>query len=197
MNYRVKQFIWGLTAKLSKDDRAFVNRYLDEYESMLFFKLPRNEQVHSIKVATAVIEESRRYEKWNKVKDNSQHKTIEGMQQEAEAHKQLKSAENNLQEEIDIYLIKAAFLHDIGKINSGLNIVTKSILVIMDKLSPKLLTKLTRIKFVNTYYNHPEIAIGYLPEANDKVKYYIRNHHNYALNNDEKLKIIQKSDSKN
>ena len=171
MNYRVRQFFWGLMAKLSKEDVALVNRYLDEQESKLFFKLPRNEQVHSIKVAKEVIQESKKFQRNN--------------------------SEDKKHENIDMCLIKAAFLHDIGKINSGLNIITKSILVIMDKISPKLLMKLTRIRFVNTYYNHPEIAIGYLPEADDKVKYYIRNHHNYALNSDEKLKIIQKSDSKN
>jgi putative nucleotidyltransferase with HDIG domain len=95
----------------------------------------------------------------------------------------------------DKYLIKAAFLHDIGKIGSGLNIINKSILVILNKFIPKFLLKLVKFKSVNAYYNHPEIALEYLKNENDKIKYYILNHHNYNLKQDEKIKIIQNADS--
>lgn len=95
----------------------------------------------------------------------------------------------------DDYLIKAAFLHDIGKIDSGLNIINKSILVILDKFMPRFLLKFIKLKTVNAYYNHPEIALMYLENENEKIKYYIRNHHNYNLKQDEKLTIIQSADS--
>lgn len=161
MIYRVKQFFWGLTARVPKEDISLVNNYLNEKERKLFFKLPGNEQVHSIKVAREVIYESSKLE----VKD--------------------------------ISLVKAAFLHDIGKIDSGLNIFNKSVIVILNKLAPKLLLKLIKLKAVNTYYNHPEIAMGLLESEDEKLKYYILNHHNYDIQGDKKLKIIQEADSKN
>lgn len=97
----------------------------------------------------------------------------------------------------DIMLIKAALLHDIGKIKGGLNLITKSIMVILDKVCPKILKKMIYIKAVNTYYNHPKIAVELLKNENEYVKYLIENHHNYDIKNDEKLKILQVADSNN
>jgi hypothetical protein len=159
MLYRIKQFFGGLVCKLDDDDIYLVKKYLNDYEIKLFYMLPRNEQVHSIKVAREVISES----KCRGIDDN--------------------------------YLIKAAFLHDIGKIDSGLNIINKSILVILNKIMPKVLLKLIKLKTVNAYYNHPEIALVYLKNENEEIKYYILNHHNYDLKQDEKLRIIQSADS--
>lgn len=161
MNYRVKQFFWGLFARLTEQEVEFVKSFLEPSEQRLFFRLPRNEQLHSLKVAKEVIEVSRR---------------------------------NGLE---DPFLIKAAFLHDIGKIDSGLNVFTKSMLVVLDKLAPGRLARLSRNKMVNAFYNHPEIAISYLEETDDRLIYYIRNHHKYEMNGDECLSIIQNADSKN
>lgn len=97
----------------------------------------------------------------------------------------------------DDMLIKAALLHDIGKINSGLNLITKSFMVILNKLCPKYLHKLKGIKFVNAYYNHPEIALGYLINEKEEVKFLVRNHHNYNIKGDEALEILQIADSEN
>lgn len=96
----------------------------------------------------------------------------------------------------DVLLIKAALLHDIGKINSGLNIFTKAILVIMNRIFPRAMKKLTFIKSVNAYYNHAEIALNYLKNTDDYMEFLIRNHHNYEVVWDKKLKILQKIDSK-
>jgi hypothetical protein len=158
--YRVKQFFWGLVARLTESDISFVNNNLDEHELKLFFKLPKNEQLHSVKVARIVGDE-------------------------------IKARGIN-----DRNIIKAALLHDIGKIESGLNIFSKSIMVLGDKYCPKLLSKFIRFKVVNAYYNHPEIALTYLSESDEAIKYYILNHHNYSICEDEVLKIIQNADSK-
>jgi hypothetical protein len=104
------------------------------------------------------------------------------------------SLENSL---YDIMLIKAALLHDIGKANSGLNIITKSIFVILDKLFPKLLKRFTSVDIINAYYYHPEIAVTVLRDEDDYVKYLIKNHHNYDMKHDEKLIILQKADTIN
>jgi predicted HD phosphohydrolase len=156
--YRVKQFIWGITARLSKDEISFINSYLNEKEKSLFFSLPVYEQVHSVKVAKRVLKECENKELQDKM------------------------------------LIKASLLHDIGKINSGLNLITKSILVLSDKMMPKLTRKFKRISFVDAYYNHPEIAMDYLSKEDNYIKYLIKNHHN-TLIHDEKLKILQDADS--
>lgn len=96
----------------------------------------------------------------------------------------------------DVLLIKAALLHDVGKANSSLNIVTKAILVIMDKIFSKTMKRLTFIKSVNAYYNHPEIALKYLDNTDEYIAFLIRNHHNYEIVWDEKLRILQEIDSK-
>jgi hypothetical protein len=161
MIYRVKQFFWGLMAKLREEEKVFVHKYLEDYEEKLFFMLPRNEQVHSVKVAREVIEESVKH----------------GVE--------------------DTPLVKAALLHDIGKINSGLNIFSKSLIVILNKFMPRALLRLMRLRAVYVYYHHPEIAIGYLETNDEKLKYYILNHHNYDIKDDKLLRIIQEADSKN
>ncbi|MCX7654895.1 MAG: HDOD domain-containing protein, partial [Treponemataceae bacterium] len=50
----------------------------------------------------------------------------------------------------------AGLLHDIGKIDSGLNPITKSIMVVLDSLFHQKLKKVKRIKFIRTYYDHPK-----------------------------------------
>lgn len=161
MLYRVKQFIWATTARLNREDLAFMASYLNDYEKDIFLSLPISTQVHSIKVAREVLEECL-------VKDL-----------------------------YDIQLIKAALLHDIGQANRGLNFITKSIMVIADWLLPKTARKCSRIGFVKAYYEHGEIALDALQMESEYVKFLVRNHHNYQINNDEKLKILQAADSRN
>lgn len=161
MIYRIKQFIWAITARLTKDDISFINSYLDNYERKLFFSLPLSIQVHSIKVARDVNNEC-------------------------------------LKRDIDnIFLIKAGLLHDIGQANMGMNIVTKSIVVILNRLFPEWTKRLSGIGFINAYFNHPEIALDYLGMEDEHIKYLIRNHHNYDVEGDEMLKILQLADSRN
>jgi hypothetical protein len=161
MLYRVKQFIGGVRAKLTSEDVYFIDKYLDEKEKGLFYRIPRYEQVHSVKVAREVINES--------LKENV----------------------------YDIYLVKAALLHDIGKIDGGLNLLTKSVMVLMERFTPGLLKRLRKMRAVNTYYNHPEIALSYLGNGNEYLLYLIKNHHNYDISADEKLEILQRADCNN
>jgi hypothetical protein len=161
MVYRVKQFIWAVTARLTKDDISFINSYLDNYERKLFFSLSLSIQVHSVKVARDVLSEC---------------------------------LKRNID---DIFLIKAGLLHDIGQANRGLNIITKSIVVILNRLFPRWTKRLSGIGFINAYLNHPEIALDYLDMEDEYIKYLIRNHHNYNVEADEKLRILQLADSRN
>lgn len=95
----------------------------------------------------------------------------------------------------DIILIKAGLLHDIGKMNCRMGIITKSILVVMDKIFPTRMRRLILFKKVNVYYNHPELGVDILKTDNEYLKYLIQNHHNYQMKGDEKLDILQKVDS--
>lgn len=49
--YRIKQFYWGITAKIDLKDKRFLQEHLTEDEIKLFNKLTINEQKHSIKTA--------------------------------------------------------------------------------------------------------------------------------------------------
>ncbi|GFR36594.1 HD domain-containing protein [Thermobrachium celere] len=95
----------------------------------------------------------------------------------------------------DINLIKAALLHDIGKVDSGLNVINKSIITIFNKLFPNFLKRFYNIRPIYAYYNHPEIALTYLNNCDNYIKFLIKNHHNYGIN-DKKLKILQEVDCK-
>ena len=161
MLYRVKQFIWAVTARLSSDDLVFINSYLNDYEKRIFLSLPTSTQTHSVKVAREVLEECLNRELY------------------------------------DIQLIKASLLHDIGQVNSGLNCVTKSIMVVANRLNPNALIKFNKIRFINAYYKHAEMALDVLYMEPEYVRFLIKNHHNYYIQNDEKLKILQTMDSRN
>lgn len=158
--YRIRQFIWALFAKFTKEDEEFVNAYLNEYEQQLFNKLKESEKVHSVKVAKEVIK---------------------------------RSVDEDL---YDIRLIKAALLHDIGKIDGGLNIINKSVITILNKVCPNILKKLYKIKFIRVYYEHPEIAVTYLEDYDEYMRFLIKNHHNYNID-DKKLRILQEVDCSN
>lgn len=54
MIYRIKQFIWAITAKVSYEERQFVHKYLTSSEQELFNQLKVYEQKHSIAVAKGV-----------------------------------------------------------------------------------------------------------------------------------------------
>lgn len=161
MLYRVKQFIWAATAKLTSDDLIFIGSYLNDHEKKIFSSLPTSIQTHSVKVAKEALEECQKRDLY------------------------------------DIQLIKAALLHDIGQANSGLNCFTKSIMVIADRLLPYITRKCSKIGFVKAYYEHAEMALDVLEMEPEYIKFLIKNHHNYNIQNDEKLSILQAVDSRN
>lgn len=107
-------------------------------------------------------------------------------------------------------LIKAALLHDIGKIYSSANVIEKSIIVILDKFTKGKLKKFNKYKKVDVYYNHADIAYNILCEnyAEEKVGYLekkfiesllylVRNHHNDEINDNQDLNLLKYYDNKN
>jgi putative nucleotidyltransferase with HDIG domain len=87
-------------------------------------------------------------------------------------------------------LIVASLLHDIGKSYKKLNVVDKSIIVILNKLTKGKLRKYTNLKKIDTYYNHAEKGAKILREYNydERVIYLVENHH---INIEEKKSITK------
>lgn len=59
---RVKQVITALTAKITLDDRLFVNRYLTTAEQVLFWGMNRPDQRHVLNVAYTALQLAKEHE---------------------------------------------------------------------------------------------------------------------------------------
>ena len=96
-------------------------------------------------------------------------------------------------------LVKAALLHDIGKLHVKLNVIDKSILVILNKLSSGKLKRFEGISKVDIYYNHAEKGYKLLKDkcVEDKILFLIKNHHIKEEPEDLELKILKKCDDRN
>lgn len=163
--YRLKQFMWVITAPLKKVDQNILNRYLNEEELSLFKKLKVSEQQHCIRVCKdALIESDYR----NNIDKNK--------------------------------MAKIALLHDIGKIETRLSVIDKSIIVILDKITKGNLKKYSVLKKVDIYYNHPQKSSNILRSINRydyELLEAIENHHNKEFGDNYYLEIIKKCDDNN
>lgn len=92
-------------------------------------------------------------------------------------------------------LVLAALLHDIGKVKHHINIIEKSIFVVLDHLTEGKLKKYDRNKSINIFYNHGEIGYDILKNTryNNRILYLVKDHHNKSVTNDD-LNIIRKFD---
>jgi putative nucleotidyltransferase with HDIG domain len=98
------------------------------------------------------------------------------------------------------FLVKAALLHDIGKIYKKLNLAEKSIVVILDSISKGRLRRLKDIKKIDVYYNHAEKGYNILKNEGsyeEEFLYLIKNHHNDFIIGDKNLDILRNCDSNN
>ncbi|NLK96062.1 MAG: HDIG domain-containing protein [Clostridiales bacterium] len=106
---------------------------------------------------------------------------------------------NNKNNDVDKNkLAKIALLHDIGKSYKSLNVVDKSVLVILDKITSGRLKKFNKNNKVDIYYNHGKKSVellqkmkkGYDSEFMEAIEM-----HHYVLNNNNiYLKIIKECD---
>lgn len=99
-------------------------------------------------------------------------------------------------ENIDNFIIRASLLHDIGKVDSFLNPFFKGIIVILDKISKNFTKKLSFIKPVRVFYNHPVIGYELYKNIDSDVAEIIKEHHNYD-SKDYIINMIQEADNKN
>lgn len=163
---RIKQFYLAITDKVYKEDKIYINKYLNKEELNLFYKLSNSEQKHSVRVAYDV---------------------------EYVCNKKLLNIKETQ------VLIKAALLHDIGKIYPKLNFIDKSLLVIFNKITNGNLKKLNKFKKIDVYYNHPEKGYNLLKDKgyDSKFLYLVKNHHNENIQKDLYLDILKFCDDKN
>lgn len=97
-------------------------------------------------------------------------------------------------------LIKAALLHDIGKVGSRIGLIKKSILVLMDKFLPKVSHILSnKSKMFYVYYNHPEIGAECLLKINTEkgIILLVRYHHSQKNVDIYGIDMLRKADSLN
>ena len=95
---------------------------------------------------------------------------------------------------------KVALLHDIGKGEYGLNIIEKSVLVILNKMTKGKLKKYDGIKAVDSYYNHAEKGANLLKRFNTYDKEFldtIRYNNSNKIQLNKLLDIIKESDNRN
>ena len=102
---------------------------------------------------------------------------------------------------------KIALLHDIGKSEYKLNLIQKSLLVIMHKITKGKLKRFSSIKAINIYYNHgikgQEILSSNKDKYNKEILDAIQNHHNYYIGENIKgtnnifLEILIEADNSN
>ena len=161
--YRIKQFYWSITSKISERDLEYVKNNLWEKQYQLFLKLSKQEQYHSMKVAKDV-------------------------EKECEQQK-IDSKE----------LIMVALLHDIGKIYKRLNVFSKSIMVISNKITQGKIRNIKCSKNIEVYFNHGNIGYELLKNSDISKRslYLIKNHHNDSITDDMELNILRKCDSNN
>lgn len=108
-----------------------------------------------------------------------------------------KALERSLHKNIDKNkLAKIALLHDVGKSEKSLNIVDKSILTILDKITKGNLKRINNKK-IDIYYNHAEKSVKLLKKINKYDLDFleaVRNHHYKEVGNNIYLKIIKDCD---
>ncbi len=162
--YRIKQFLWSITANFKSLDEEVIQRYLNVEEQKVFSKLKISEKQHSIRVCKDALK---------------------------------------VCNEIDIdknKIAKIALLHDVGKSNGNLNIIDKSIIVILDKITKGNLKKYSFNKKVDMYYNHPQESVKILKGIDEYDKEFmeaIEKHHYKYSGSNIYLKIIKECDDKN
>lgn len=99
-------------------------------------------------------------------------------------------------------LAKVALLHDVGKTMKSLNVVDKSIMVILDKFTGGSLRKYTKIKKIDVYYNHPKKGVRILEDLyryDNEFLEVVKKHHKESKESEDNiyLKIIRECDNKN
>ena len=176
---RVRQFIMNLTDRINEDDYKYVKSKLDDREYEVFNTISKSEQKHSVRVAReieCIIDE---VEKGNQFEGG--YTLTNG---EILDRKVILPVCDDILKSKDM-LVKVGLLHDVGKSRQRINIIDKSIIVILNKLTSGKLRNIN-LKKIQCYYNHSEYSYDILKELNEDNVFLeiVRNHHNENYSND-------------
>lgn len=154
---RVRQFIMNLTDKMNEDDYKYAQSKLDKQEYECFKSISKSEQKHSIRVAREIEKISNLIKKGDNFENGYKLTNSEILSEKVVSDSKeylLKNEEN---------MIKIGLLHDVGKSRQRINIIDKSIIVILNKLTKGKLAKIN-LKKIQCYYNHSEYSYEILKE---------------------------------
>ena len=176
--YRLKQFWFALSSKMTEEDRLFAHQHLNIKEAALFFSLPIYEQKHGVVVAEKMLAFA--------------------------AHAGRTAGHKNIDKR---KLVRLGLLHDIGKSAAKLSILDKGILVIIHKLIPPLYDQLAgwgnnerSPKWLRRYYVHKHHGtigaeiLSRIAEEKDIIDE-VRSHDYPNTSHDLYMKILDKADS--
>ena len=170
---RVRQFIMNLTDRINEDDYKYIESKLNKKEYEIFKTISKSEQKHSVRVAKEIENIIDELKKGNNFEDGYTLTNGEILDNEI-----IFSAKENLIKNEEM-LVKVGLLHDVGKSRQKINIIDKSIIVILNKLTNGKLRNIN-LKKIQCYYNHSEYSYEILKEINENNVFLevVRNHHN-------------------
>lgn len=170
---RVRQFIMNLTDRINEDDYKYVKSKLNKKEYEIFNTISKSEQKHSVRVTKEIENIIDELKKGNNFEDGYTLTNGEILDKEI-----IFSAKENLIKNEEM-LVKVGLLHDVGKSRQKINIIDKSIIVILNKLTNGKLRNIN-LKKIQCYYNHSEYSYEILKEINENNVFLevVRNHHN-------------------
>lgn len=96
---------------------------------------------------------------------------------------------------IDEEIVISGLLHDIGKTKYKVNILTKSLIVVIDYITKGWIKRFKRSEAIDIFYNHGTIGYDILEDIgySERVILNVLNHHNKSINNED-LALIRKYD---
>ena len=170
---RVRQFIMNLTDRINEDDYKYVKSKLNKKEYEIFNTISKSEQKHSVRVAKEIENIIDELKKGNNFEDGYTLTNEEILDKEI-----IFSTKEDLIKNEEM-LVKVGLLHDVGKSRQKINIIDKSIIVILNKLTSGKLRNIN-LKKIQCYYNHSEYSYEILKEINGNNVFLevVRNHHN-------------------
>ena len=170
---RVRQFIMNLTDRINEDDYKYIESKLNKKEYEIFKTISKSEQKHSVRVAKEIENIIYELKKGNNFEGGYTLTNGEILDKEI-----IFSAKENLIKNEEM-LVKVGLLHDVGKSRQKINIIDKSIIVILNKLTNGKLRNIN-LKKIQCYYNHSEYSYEILKEINENNVFLkvVRNHHN-------------------
>ena len=174
---RVRQFIMNLTDRINEDDYKYVRSKLDDREYEVFNIISKSEQKHSVRVAREIESIIDEVERGNQFANGYTLTNGEILDREV-----ILPVCDDILKNKDM-LVKVGLLHDVGKSRQRINIIDKSIIVILNKLTSGNLRNIN-LKKIQCYYNHSEYSYEILKEINEDNVFLERNHHNENYSSD-------------